>query len=119
MNLNHLLSLQQPLSPPPSWEAIVAGVSALNGADRPVFTLAPQSGSEDGLLMVQGRPGAYTVTVLLTGQGRFRYFDPNRDGTEEVEICNGDLLFDYVDPRYVCPELTRVLGVVQHFWEYG
>jgi hypothetical protein len=97
----------------------VASVSALNGADRPLFTLAPDGGFAEGFLTVQGRPGAYTLTAYLTGRGRFRYYDPHRGSTEEVEIYSDGLLQDYASERYVCADLTRVLGVVRHFWEYG
>jgi hypothetical protein len=119
MTFSHLVSLQQPRFPPPSWAEVVASIRALNGAERPLFTLAPDGGSVDGSLTVQGRPGAYTLTAYFPGCGRFRYYDSQRDSAEEVEIYSCELLWDYVDERYVCADLTRVLGVVRHFWEYG
>jgi hypothetical protein len=116
---SHLVPYQRPQFPPPSWEEVVAFVRALNGADRPLFTLAPDGGFMEGYLTVQGRPGAYTLTAYLIGRGRFRYYDPHRDDTEEVEIYSHELLRDYANGRYVCADLTRVLGLVRHFWEYG
>ncbi len=119
MTFSHLVSLQRPRFPPPNWAEIVASVRALSGAERPLFTLAPKGGLAEGHLTVQGRPGAYTLTAYYPGNGRFRYHEPDRDSTEAVEIYSHENLRDYVDPRYVCPDLTRVLGVVRHFWEYG
>jgi hypothetical protein len=98
---------------------VVAAVRALDGGERPLFTLVPADGAAGGYLTVQGRPGAYTLTAYVPDCGRVRYYDPQRDSTEQVEIYNYELLRDYVDGRYVCPDLTRVLGIVRYFWEYG
>src|SRR5262249_47815232 len=119
MTFSHLVSLQRSRFPPPGWAEIVASVRALNGAERPLFTVVPESASPEGYLTVQGRPGAYTLTAYFPGCGRFRYHDPHRDSAEEVEIYSHELLRDYVNERYICADLTQVLGVVRHFWEYG
>lgn len=83
-----LISLQLPRCPPPSWAEVEAAVRALNGASRPLFTLAPADSPSEGAgcLTVQGCPGAYTLTAYLPGRGSFRYYDPHRGNTEEVEI---------------------------------
>jgi hypothetical protein len=121
MGFRHLVSLQKPRFPPPTWAEIVTSIRALDGAKRPLFTLAPEGMSAEGYLAVQGRPGAYTLTAYFPGQGRFRYHEPDWEiaEAEEVEIFNYEDLRDYFAPRYVCTDLTRVLGVVRHFWEYG
>ncbi len=119
MTFRHLVSLQRARFPTPTWAEVVASVCALNGAERPLFTFAPDGGFGEGHLSVQGRPGAYLLTGYLTGHGRFRYRGPHRESSEEVEIYSHELLHDSVDERYVCADLTRVLGVVRHFWEHG
>ncbi len=116
---SHLVSLQRPRFPPPRWAEVVAEVRAIDGATRPLYTLAPKDDSADGYFTVQGRPGAYAMAAYLPGRGRFRYHDPGREGSEDVEIFSHELLCDYVPGRYVCADVTRVLGVVRHFWEYG
>ena len=119
MPFSQLAALQRPCSPPPSWAEVVAFVRALDGAERPLFVLAPDGLPAEGFLAVQGRPGAYTLTAYLPGRGRFRYCDSDRDSTNEVEIVCHGMLRDYANERYVCTDLKRVLGVVRHFWEYG
>jgi hypothetical protein len=119
MSFSHLVSLQRPRWPPLSWPEIVDSLQALNGADRPLFTLVPESAFLDGYLTVQGRPGAYTLTASFPGCGRFRYHEPHRDSGGEVEIYSHELLRDCVDERYICEDMTRVVGVVRHFWEFG
>jgi hypothetical protein len=115
---SHLASLHRPQLPP-TWAEVVAAITALNGAERPLFTFAPAGRLGEGHLIVQGRSGAYTLTAYLPGYGRFRYYDPHRESTKEVEIYCHELLRDYVSDRYVCAELTSVLGVARHFWEHG
>jgi hypothetical protein len=119
MTFRHLASLQRPRFPTPNRAEVVATVSALDGAKRPLFTFAPDGGFGEGHLSVQGRPGTYALTCCLPGRGRFRYCDPGRNGPEEVEVYSRGFLRDYVSGRYVCADLTRVLGVVRHFWEHG
>ena len=119
MTFAYLASLQRPRFPPPDWAEVVAAVCALEGAERPLFTLAPRGASAWGFLTVQGRPGAYTLTAYFPGRGRFRYSDLCGRGEEEVEVYGHELLWDYTERRYVCEDLVRVLGVVRHFWEYG
>ncbi len=118
-SFSDLVWLQRPRFPPPNWAEVEASVRALDGAEHPLFSLASEGGSGLGCLTVQGQPGAYTLTAYIPGRGRFRYFDPHRDGTEEVEVYANELLFDFVDERYVCAGLPRVLDVVRHFWVYG
>lgn len=118
MTFNQLVLLQRPRFPPPSWAEIVDSVCALDGAKRPLFTLEPEDSSLNGCLTVQGRPGAYTLTAYFPGCGYFRFHDPHRDNSE-VEIYRHDLLWDFVEERYVSEDLIQVLGVVRYFWEYG
>ncbi len=75
MPFSDLAALQRPRFPPPTWAEVVASVCALDGAERPLFALAPDCGPAEGLLTVQGRPGAYTLTAYLPGRGRFRYYE--------------------------------------------
>src|SRR5581483_8588871 len=42
MTFAYLASLQRPRFPPPDWAEVVAAVCALEGAERPLFTLAPR-----------------------------------------------------------------------------
>lgn len=116
---SQLASLQRPRFPPPGWAEVAAAVRALNGAERPLFTFAPDCEPLAGYLTVQGRPGAYTLTVYLAGRGRFRYCNPGWFGTGEVEIYSHEGVWDYADERYVCRDVTRVLDVARYFWEYG
>lgn len=117
--ISQLVSFQRPRFPPPGWEEVVVAVSALNAADRPLFTFAPDCEPLAGYLTVQGRPGAYTLTAYLASRGRFRYCHPDCFGTEEVKVYSHEGVWDYADERYVCTDLTQVLGVARYFWEYG
>lgn len=96
MTLAHLAALQRPRFPPPDWSEITEAVLALNGGDCPLFALAPKDAPTEGVLSVQGRSGAYTVTVFLPGRGRFRYHESiiGRDA-EEVEIYSFGELRDF------------------------
>ena len=119
MNPRQLIALQRPSFPLPTWAEIEASICALNGADRPLFTLAPLEGLAEGHLSVQGREGAYAITAYLPGRGRFRYLERDVDCDNEVEMYNDGGLWDYVASHYVCTNVKRALGVVRYFWEYG
>lgn len=118
---SHLVALQLPRFPSPSWSEIEAAVRALNGADRPLFTLAPADRPNEGAgcLTVQGGAGAYTLTAYFPGRGSFRYYDPRRSATKEVAIYHHGDLQDSVSERYVCEDFRRVMWVVWHFWDRG
>jgi hypothetical protein len=113
-----LKSLQRPCFPPPSWAEIESSLHALNGADRPLLTLVPQGGLPEGYLTVQGRPDAYTLSAYVPGRGRFRYVDETMS-CQDVKIHSYANLRDYAERSYICTELTRVVGIVRHFWEFG
>jgi hypothetical protein len=116
MTFSQLLSLQKPRQPPLSWAEVEARVRALDGAALGLLTLGMEGA--EGYLTVQGGPSVYALTAYFPGRGRFRYCD-SYAASDEVLIYDDGLLRDWANRRHICNDLTRVLGIVQRFWEYG
>ena len=59
------------------------------------------------------------MTDYLTGRRRFPYYDLDRDGADEAETYGPELLWDHVGGRCACTDMSRMPGVIRHFWKNG